>query len=154
MKKTFKISINYISNFQFFGNFLKTQKSKINCKNFILFIFFFNFLLKKYNWFYKFIYFFKPKYSVNYTLLRAPYRYKLSRDQLTFSRYFLLISFVFKNPFYLIRNINNKDIIKFISFFYKFIPFFETNIYFQKKITLYFNFFFENNFQIMNYKSK
>lgn len=115
------ISISYISNFkplflfkhlkQF--NLFSIEKKRIHCKNF----FFFIFLLKYYNFnfFKKSSIFIKPIKKKKYTLLRAPYRHKLSRHQFEFSRFYIICNF----KLYFLNNfiINNlQQIYKFLVF--------------------------------------
>jgi hypothetical protein len=152
LKNRFKLSVNYVSNFRLFNFFLKKNYNRVNCKKFLLFIFFFNYIKFKNNFLEKLVFFVKPKFFSIYTLLRAPYRFKLSRDQLTFSRYYLVCSLTFNNHLNLKNFLNLNDLIFFINFFKKILPMFETNICFQKKITVYYNFFLKTNFMIKNYK--
>lgn len=141
-----------MSNFNFLNIFNRKKTNRVSCKKFILFIFFFNYLSAKYTFFNKITIFVKPKYFNTQTVLRAPYRYKLSRDQLTFSRYYIVCSFIFKNFFNFIAFSSITEISIFINRIKTIIPFFESNICFQKKIKVYFNFFFKTNFLVMNYK--
>lgn len=152
MNKGLKISINYISNFKFINIFKKNKVKFLNCKKFILFIFFFNYINNHFNWFKKVTLFFKPKFFSLFTMLRAPYRFKLSRDQLTFSRYYIICSFYFKNFFNYFNFSSYFEIISFINIFKFFFPFFESNICFQQKLKIYFNFSFKPNFLLLDYK--
>jgi len=152
LKKNLKISINYISNFKLLNIFTKKKYNRANCKKFILFIFFFNFLNIKYKWFSKVKLFIKPRYSNTYTLLRAPYRFKLSRDQVTFSRYHIVCSMLFKHALNYFKFLKTKDIFIFFNLLRNLIPAFESNVCYQKKIKIYFNFFFKTNFLFLNYK--
>ena len=93
----FNISISYITNFKpadflFFNDIkiFKKNKTKIISRNFFLFL-----LLLKYSNTSQTIntsIFVKPSYNKFITLLRAPYRYKLSRHQFLVSRYFVLMN--------------------------------------------------------------
>jgi hypothetical protein len=152
LNKDLKLSINYVSNFNFLDIFNKKKINRVGCKKFILFIFFFNYLNIRYTFFKKITLFVKPKYFNTQTILRAPYRYKLSRDQLTFSRHHIICSFLFKNflNFIILNKIN--DLFILLNIFKKLFPLFESNICFQKKIKIYFNFFFKTNFLVLNYK--
>jgi hypothetical protein len=49
----------------------------------------------------KLTFFFKPSKSKYFTLLRAPYRYKIARNQLVFKRFFVRCSIILK-----LHNIN------------------------------------------------
>lgn len=95
MKKLI-IELNYITNIN-----PKFSNKKIMLSSFELIIFFFtlNFLfLKNYkNSFYlkKLIFFFKPKKNKIITYLRAPYRYKLAKNQIKFNRFFINVKFIF-----------------------------------------------------------
>lgn len=142
--------MTYVSNFKpIFESFWKKRK-RIVCKNFILFLLLFNYF-KINNIFYKVCFFFKPKYKTITTLLRAPYRYKLSRDQLKFCRYHILCSFRFfeKLNFFFFSNFN--DVFIFIQLFLKIFPNFESNLCFQQKLSLHFFFFFKDNFLLEQY---
>ena len=93
----FNISISYITNFKpadflFFNDvkIFKKNKTKIISRNFFLFL-----LLLKYSNNSQAInisIFVKPSYNKFITLLRAPYRYKLSRHQFLVSRYSILMN--------------------------------------------------------------
>lgn len=95
--------------------------------------------------------FLKPTSFSLETLLRAPYRHKISRHQITFSRYYFVISI--KVPFN--RNINIANLNQ-LFFFIKelknYFIFFETNICYTHSCKIRFNFFCQKFFKIMNYK--
>lgn len=149
------ISINYITNFkpsnQISENFTFSYKNKKNiilCKNFLIFMYLINHLQKKKN---NIKIFLKPTSFSLETLLRAPYRHKISRHQITFSRYYFVISI--KVPFN--RNINIANLNQ-LFFFIKelknYFIFFETNICYTHSCKIRFNFFCQKFFKIMNYK--
>ena len=149
------ISINYITNFkpntQISENFTFSYKNKKNiviCKNFLAFMYLINHLQKKKN---NIKIFLKPTNSSLETLLRAPYRHKISRHQITFSRYFFLISF--KIPFNFTIHINNTNqLFFFINELKRYFIFFESNICYTHSCKIKLNFFYNNFFKIMNYK--
>lgn len=151
-----KISFKYVTNFnpgsflyiKGLKNFTKLSNQKSNvdvvgCKHFILFIFLLKHLFKKN----KITLFVKPKKSNIQNILRAPYKNKMSKHQLTFSRFFLNVSInilkktpiVCQNIFYLVNLVNELK---------KFYSFFESNICFQHKSSINFSFFLNNNFII------
>ena len=98
-----KISISYTTNFKtsFYVNFKNFKlfrsktKSKIISRNFFLFL-----LLLKYTNENKFyldtVVFVKPFFKKLLTVLRAPYRHKLSRHQFMLCRYSILFNITFK----------------------------------------------------------
>ena len=136
----FLISLNFITNFSLILKKKNNKKfNKIVLKNFLLFFFFFNFLKLNLILF-KIKFFIKPSYFKIFNILRAPYRFKLSKTQLTFSRYFILCQLFFneKLNFFFFKNLN--QLIFFLKFFKIFFSFFEINFFFQKKIN--FKFFF------------
>jgi hypothetical protein len=116
--KNIKFSISYLTNFKpsdflvfkDFKVFKHKHKHKIISRNFFLFLI----LLKYINAQTKIntTLVVKPTYKKMITLLRAPYRYKLSRHQLLLSRYYIVFSFSlnFKPIFFQ----NKTDIIQFI----------------------------------------
>jgi len=138
-----KIKLNYISNFNFNISKNNVLKKKIFCKNFIIFLMFLNFFNKN-----KVSIMYKPKLRKSFDVLRAPYRFKMSKNQLYFSRFHIVVSFFF------IKNINiisNYNLIYFYSNILKFFQKFEVNICIQNSIKVYFKFKYEKNFFI-NYK--
>jgi hypothetical protein len=117
--KNIKISISYITNFKpsYFTSFknLKLFKNKNNSKiitrNFFLFL-----LLLKYsnkNDILNTTVFVKPFYKKILTILRAPYRHKLSRHQFILSRYSVLYNIDFNTKKLYFKHIN--EIIFFIK---------------------------------------
>jgi hypothetical protein len=150
------ISISYISNFKptriykhiKTTNLLTLKQKKIYCKNF----FFFLFLLKYFNKNnYNNTFFLKPEKKKKYTILRAPYRHKLSRHQIEFCRFHIICNFKFiLNNHLRIKNV--AQIVEFLNFLKNYYIWFESNIIYQHKIRIHFNFFFRNNFLINYYK--
>lgn len=120
-KKNIFFSMSYITNFkpqilEISNNelfvFQKLKKNNhIFCRNFFLF-----FLYLKYCYCNKIIQnisiFVKPFYKNTFTILRAPYRYKLGRYQYSLSRYFILCSFEFST-----QNLFFENIFNLVSFF-------------------------------------
>lgn len=150
MNNTIKMSISYITNFQplllnNFSNinlFTNRNKTKLISKNFILFLL----LLKSHKKGLDIKFFIKPKYKKFITLLRAPYRYKLSRHQFLIKRYYITMSLKIKSK--KINLTHYKDVLFLIQFFKKFYVWFESNIVFQHQVKLFFKFNFKNNFLI------
>lgn len=149
-KNFIKISLKYITNFN--PNFLikpsnlntnhyKNKNDRINCKNFILFFLLIKNIFKNE----KINFFIKPKKSNLYNILRAPYKNKMSKHQITFNRFYFNISvFLFlKNP---IKFDNIYSLSNFIFFLKNFYSFFESNICFQHKSTINFSFYLNNFF--------
>jgi len=142
--KYFSISSTYISNFtpntSFNKNFKFKKTNKIICKNFIVFFMLMKHIVKKTN----ISFFIKPIKRSNITILRSPYRHKLSRHQITFNRFFLIMKFkIAINNSIVIKNINIIKILQSMSNFFKF---FETNICNQHKIKIVFD--IKSNFEL------
>lgn len=151
-----KISFKYVTNFNP-GSFLyirdvrnfnkisnqKNNSQLVGCKHFILFIFLLKNLFKTH----KITLFVKPKKTNTQNILRAPYKNKLSKHQLTFSRFFLNVSIKI-NTSSKIFCLNTKHLIKITHELKKFYSFFESNICFQHKCCVNLNFFLNNNFII------
>lgn len=135
-----KIKLNYISNFSF--NVAKEDilKKKIFCKNFIVFIMFLNFFKKN-----KVSIVFKPLFRRSFDLLKAPYRFKMSKNQLFFSRFSILVSFFFYKDI----NINSTcAVIFFYNNILNFFSNFEVNICLQNSVKIFFVFKYTKNFLI------
>jgi len=137
------ITITYLSNFNFKTNLDKTsailkQKNKNNkvvCKNLIIMFLFLKYFSKVTNAS-SFVF---PKKSSNLTILRSPYRHKLTRHQLTFSRFFIVLNLkiVLKNRL----NAHNTFVIQHtIDKIQTYLSFFETNICNQHRLKLMFFF--------------
>ena len=145
-KNNMKISISYITNFKpsdflFFSDFKlfkKTINNKIVSRNFFLFL-----LLLKYsdkNFSVNTSIFVKPNYNKFITLLRAPYRNKLSRHQFKVSRYFVLLTI--KSDFEKLYFLSQEDLILFIKLIKNFYIWFESNIVYQHQVKVFFFFFY------------
>lgn len=119
MNNNFKVSISYTTNFKpshFLGFrnlklFKNKSKNKLISRNFFLFL-----LLLKYSDATTILntsIFVKPFFKKLLTVLRAPYRHKLSRHQFVLSRYSVLytINFNLKNLLFK----NNQEIIFFLK---------------------------------------
>lgn len=148
--------MSYITNFKpsDFSNFKKiklfnnNKNKKIISRNFFLFL-----LLLKYsgnkNLFNTSI-FVKPFYKKFITLLRAPYRHKLSRHQFILSRYSVLYTLNINTTNIFISNIF--EIVFLLKKIKKFYIWFESNIVYQHQSKIFINFYFEKNFDILNFK--
>lgn len=147
-----KISLKYVTNFS--PNFFFKTKNinlsrfnlnndRINCKHFILFILMLKNVFKNS----KTSLFVKPKKSKLFNILRAPYKNKMSKHQITFNRFFFNISIELtlskKLSFY-----HNNQLVFFVYFLKNFYSFFESNICFQHKSSIFFNFSLNNFFLI------
>lgn len=133
-------------NFEIYNN----KTNKILCKNFIIFVIFMKYINNKNN---KNIitFFIKPYCRYLLTMLRPPYRHKISRHQLTFSRYFII--FTIKIPLSDLIMINNlNQLVFFFKNLRNLYVFFETNICLQhqSRITIFFK--CNDFFKLMNYK--
>jgi hypothetical protein len=148
-KKQIKINLKYVTNFTpnlFFKtagiriNKFNNKFEKINCKNFFLFFIILKNMFKNN----KVSFFVKPKKSPIQNILRAPYKNKKSKHQLTFSRYYFNVSVIF-----VLKKINffknTNQLIYLTDELKKFYSFFESNICFQHKSTILF-FFYLNDF--------
>lgn len=101
------------------------------------------------------VFFFKPSKISYFTLLRAPYRYKIARNQLSFRRFFLKCSVILhvlsKKPFLHLNNSYNylTTTSNILSTLYRDL---DTNICKQDKIVISVPFVYPNYFLIKNYK--
>jgi hypothetical protein len=150
-KSNFYIQLKYISNFK--PNYKRLLKKKtfnrsfVYAKSFFFFIFFCNFIkITTINCFEKVVFFVQPQYSPLFTLLRAPYRYKISRDQITFNRYFINFFFYLNESLNNINFNNFLEIFIFLNVYVELFSVFETNFFFKKKIKISFVFFLKNFF--------
>lgn len=152
-KNTVEISLKYVTNFNpnFFvksttlnKNFFKKKNNeKINCKSFILFVL----LLKNTFTDSSVSVFVKPKKSSIYNILRAPYKNKMSRHQLTFSRFYFNLKITLSSVDCIrLKKISNLPILlNSIKSFYSFL---ESNVCFQHKSRLCLNFWLNDYFFI------
>ena len=154
-------NISYSTNFKpsFNNTILEKQpyffkklrgKNHVLCRNFFLFFLYLKYCYNK-NYFSSISLFIKPRYFQTYTVLRAPYRYKLGRYQFTTSRYYVLCSFKL--------NIQNKlaffsttQIASFIKLCKNFYPWFESNLCYQHRVFLSFSARINSLFFFKNYK--
>ena len=149
------LNLTYLTNFKpnfsksFYKlNFFKSNK-KIFCRNFFLFLF----LLKYINNFFlcKNIKFFVKPLKKNFNnILRAPYKNKLSRHQISIFRYIINIKFLFSINIFIFKKLNFLFI--FLKNFLIFFNFLETNVIYKNKLKLFFNFKLKNNFNFFNFK--
>ena len=150
MNNNFFIKINYISNFnpiflKSFQNIKNKNKNKIYCRNLFLFLFLLKYL-NNFLIFYKNTIFIKPKKSNYLNILNAPYKNKLSKKQIGFSRYFIVFKFVLNLKLNFFKNYN--QFFLFLERCFFFFKFFETNIIYNYKTNFYFKFKFYNHFNI------
>ena len=153
--KNFKISLQYVTNFQPNSNLENSVKvtnkgvfknNKIFCKNFIIFIILIRKLFSKKTP----TVFIKPTYKNTYNILRAPYKNKISKHQVCLSRFFIVVCFNLNfSKFIEITNINSIFII--FNFLKTSYSFFETNITYQHRSVLWFNFSFTDFFLLDKY---
>lgn len=148
--KNFIVKINYNSHFnpifyKKFNNIKNKNKIKINCRNLILFLF----LIKYSNNFFKnskVTVFIKPKKKYYINILKAPYKNKLSKNQIGFLKYFILFKFYINLKYSKMFFFNEIQFFKFFNNFIIFFNFFETNILKNNKIIFYFKFVYKNFF--------
>ena len=101
------------------------------------------------------VFFFKPSKIKYFTLLRAPYRYKIARNQMSFKRFFLKCSITLwvltEKPFLRLNNSYNylTSTSKALSSLYCDL---DTNVCKQDNITISVPFIYPNYFCIKNYK--
>lgn len=119
------------------------NNDKINCKNFVLFILLLKNIFKKK----KIAIFAKPKKSSIYNILRAPYKNKMSKHQITLSRFNfnVTVSLDLKQTISL-KNIN--QLVGTLTSLKNFYSFFESNICFQHKSAISFKFELNNYFLV------
>lgn len=153
--KNIRISISYTTNFKpsYFTSFknLKLFKNKNNSKiiarNFFLFL-----LLLKHsnnNDILNTVIFVKPFYKKVLTILRAPYRHKLSRHQFILSRYSILYTINFNTNKLYFNHIS--EIVFFLENLKKFYVWFESNIVYQHQSKIFLNIFYSNNFLLNSF---
>lgn len=139
------VSTNINSNF-----FFKVKsKNRIMCRNFILFLLLISYL-KNTEFFLNFSFFVKPFFKKSSVILRAPYKNKLSRHQLAYNRYNLMLRFNLKLN-YLINLTQINEINFLIKKIKSFFLWFESNICYQHKIKLIFNLNYVDNFLLKKY---
>lgn len=155
LNKNLQISLQYVTNFQPNSNIEVLTKAtnkglfknnKIFTKNFIIFIILIRRLFKKGTP----TVFIKPTYTNTYNILRAPYKNKISKHQVCLSRFFIVVSFKLKLINFVFFK-NTSGLIFLINFLKKFYSFFETNITYQHRSILMFNFFLEDFFKLDKY---
>lgn len=125
------------------------NNNHVMCRNFFIFLFFINKDLRSDNNL-SFSVFLRPNRRSNNTILRAPYRYKLARYQITTSKYNVIVTSKIRYPFKDITTLS--EVIDFVFLNKKFYSCFESNMIFQNKVRLSFNTRFSNFFKINNYK--
>lgn len=140
------------ANFSYLNNidFLKIRKnSKIILRNFFLFLILLKYLTNNKNK--KFLnqtVWVKPTKKKLITILKAPYKNKLARNQLLLKRFFIF----YKIKLIFLDKIDFKSfdkILELIKFFKNFNFFLESSLIYQYKTKINFNFFY-NNFFIIN----
>jgi hypothetical protein len=119
------------------------------CRNFVLFLLLISYL-KNTEFFLNFSFFVKPFFKKSSVILRAPYKNKLSRHQLAYNRYNLMLRFNLKLS-YLINLKQTNEIIFLIKKIKSFFSWFESNICYQHKIKLIFNLNYVDNFLLKKY---
>ena len=134
--------------FKNFNKFNLVNKNKIYCRNFFLFLFLLKYLNKN-EFCNKISLFIKPVKKKYNNILRAPYKNKLSKHQLGVYRYNILIKFYFIYNFLICKNINN--FFFFFNNFFSFFNFLESNLIYNYKLKIFFNFKLPFNFIIKNY---
>jgi hypothetical protein len=132
-------------------NLFKSNKNQIFCRNLFLFL-----ILIKYknkNLLDKSTVFIKPYKKKIYTILRAPYRHKLSRHQLVLNRYNIISSIKMKtNNIFFAKNF--KNVLEIFNFFKTFNMWFESNIIYNHRIKFSYTFYYDYNFILKNFNLK
>lgn len=126
-------------------NFFKKNKKQIFCKNFFLFLLLLKF--KKHTIFSKSTIFIKPYKKKIYTILRSPYRHKLTRHQLVLNRYEIVSSIKIKIENKIIIS-NFVNFLKLFNTLSKYNLWFESNIISNHKFKFQCNLFYKNNFKL------
>lgn len=122
-------------------NFISVyKKNTILCRNLFLFLFLLKYLKKQH----KNSIWIKPLKKKKLTLLRAPYRYKLSRNQIELTRYYIYFKLAFKFDKLLIIKKTN-EIYYIFNFFKNYNLWLESNIIYQFKTKIIFNFLWNIN---------
>lgn len=104
-------------NYNNFSLFNVNTSNKLICRNFFLFLILLKYLNTK--TFKKNNFFIKPLKKKLFTLMRAPYHFKISRHQITISRYVLIFKLNIKlNNLLIFLNFTN--LVYFVSFFKSF----------------------------------
>ena len=148
--------MNFITNFRPINTnvnstyFFKVKsKNRIMCRNFILFLLLVSYL-KNSCFFLNFSFFVKPFFKKSVVILRAPYKNKLSRHQLAYNRYNLMLKFDLK-----LTNSIKLNCLSDLTFLIKkvksFFLWFESNICYQHRIKLNFNLNYVGNFLLKKY---
>ena len=138
------------SNFIYLNNlnFFKIRKdSRIVLRNFFLFLFLLKYLNNKNQIKTNQSIWIKPAKKKIITLLKAPYKNKLARNQLLFKRFF----FVYKIKFNLQQKLEFKTLSNFIEFtksLKNFNFFLESNLVYQYRTKISFNFYLSEFFKI------
>ena len=149
------ISLSFLTNFKptNFGcldniNFFKIRKnSKIVLRNFFLFIFLLKYLNKKKNKFLNQTIWIKPKKKKIITILKAPYKNKLARNQLLLKRFFIIYKLKLIN-FEKIEFDSFEKTMQFVKFFKNFNFFLESSLVYQYRTKITFKFYFSNFFKL------
>lgn len=153
-----KFSLNFVTNFKpnkpNFNNknnliFKFKNKNEIINKNFFFFIGSMQFFQQQNN-FKKSSVFIKKYTKKVLTILRAPYRHKLSRHQLVLERYYIIqnLNYKLNSNIYIYKN---TELLELIKVFKKLYIFFETNLVYQHKMNFFINFFYKSNFNLINF---
>jgi hypothetical protein len=157
LKNKIKITISFVCNFKpLIGditdlelNIFKPIKNnkQVVCRNFFLFFLFLKNVSGKNN---NISIYIKPRKQGFSTILRAPYRYKLGRYQVGYSRYYTLISLNLKVSTKLKKNFYEiTDFLKISKLYYSSL---DSNLLNQFKIKMEFYNVFTDFFKIKNYK--
>lgn len=140
----FKLKLNYYTNFSPCINKQKTfLKKKMLLRSFFVLFY----VLKGSNDFKKISVFIKPIQNNDLVLLRAPYRYKLAKLQITVRRHNIQINIEKKNS----TNLTYSNIIKYKPELKKFAERFESVLFHTHKYTYYFDITCKQNFILNNF---
>lgn len=131
--------LTYLLNYKPLLNFKKNIKADnvLYCKNFFLFFLLLeNMVIKKNQLFCKQSVSISKQNKYSHTFLRAPNRYKKAQVKLELIRYKVVFKFVYNYDISFIKNFNISYFLYFINFFFHYFTFFESTLFFLKKITI------------------
>jgi hypothetical protein len=131
--------LSYLLNYKPLLNLKKNIKSDniLYCKNFFLFFLLLeNMLIKKNKLQYKQSISIQKQNKYSYTFLRAPNRYKKAQVKLELIRYKVSFRFIYNYDIMFIKNFNISYFLYFINFFFHYFTFFESTLFFLKKIVI------------------
>lgn len=131
--------LTYLLNYKPLLNFKKNIKMDniLYCKNFFLFFLLLeNIITKESKLLNKQSVSISKQNKYTHTFLRSPNRYKKAQVKLELIRYKVIFKFVYNYNISFIKNFNISYFMYFINFFFYYFTFFESTLFFLKKITI------------------